>query len=161
MAHAHAGAVRLGGVLRTVQEVCVTVYVQTEIAVAPQPCAGKECSVDGMSDDDLLGYGVPGEWLKDIKKATADTLRALTDHLPAEAAEALLELATGHVTVLTDGILDDSPSFAPNGKMILYEAQVGGRGQLAAVSGDGRVRQRLTSAAGDVQDPAWGPMPTN
>jgi TolB protein len=74
---------------------------------------------------------------------------------------ASLELATGQVTVLTDGILDDSPSYAPNGKMILYEAQVGGRGQLAAVSGDGRVRQRLTSAAGDVQDPAWGPMPTN
>ena len=74
---------------------------------------------------------------------------------------ALLELATGQVQVLTDGTLDDSPSFAPNGKMILYEAQVGGRGQLAAVSGDGRVRQRLTSAAGDVQDPAWGPMPTN
>ena len=45
--------------------------------------------------------------------------------------------------------------------MILYEAQAGGRGQLAAVSGDGRVRQRLTSAAGDVRDPAWGPLPTN
>jgi TolB protein len=74
---------------------------------------------------------------------------------------ATLELATGQVTVLTDGTLDDSPTFAPNGKMILYEAQVGGRGQLAAVSGDGRVRQRLSSAAGDVQDPAWGPMPTN
>jgi TolB protein len=74
---------------------------------------------------------------------------------------ATLELATGQVTVLTEGPLDDSPSFAPNGKMILYEAQAGGRGQLAAVSGDGRVRQRLTSAAGDVQDPAWGPMPTN
>ncbi len=74
---------------------------------------------------------------------------------------ATLELATGQVQVLTDGNLDDSPTFAPNGKMILYEAQVGGRGQLAAVSGDGRVRQRLTSAAGDVQDPAWGPMPTN
>jgi TolB protein len=74
---------------------------------------------------------------------------------------ATMELATGQVQVLTDGSLDDSPTFAPNGKMILYEAQVGGRGQLAAVSGDGRVRQRLTSAAGDVQDPAWGPMPTN
>jgi TolB protein len=74
---------------------------------------------------------------------------------------ATLELATGQVTTLTEGSLDDSPSFAPNGKMILYEAQAGGRGQLAAVSGDGRVRQRLTSAAGDVQDPAWGPMPTN
>ena len=74
---------------------------------------------------------------------------------------ATLELATGQVTSLTEGGLDDSPTFAPNGKMILYEAQSGGRGQLAAVSGDGRVRQRLTSAAGDVQDPAWGPMPTN
>ena len=48
-----------------------------------------------MSDDELLGYGVPVEWLGDIKKATADTLLALTDHLPAEASEALLELATG------------------------------------------------------------------
>ncbi|HXZ48667.1 MAG TPA: Tol-Pal system beta propeller repeat protein TolB [Usitatibacter sp.] len=74
---------------------------------------------------------------------------------------ATLELATGQVQTLTDGALDDSPTFAPNGKMILYEAQVGGQGQLAAVSGDGRVRQRLTSSAGDVQDPAWGPMPTN
>ena len=74
---------------------------------------------------------------------------------------ATMELANGQTTVLTEGSLDDSPTYAPNGKMILYEAQVGGRGQLAAVSGDGRVRQRLTSAAGDVQDPAWGPMPTN
>jgi TolB protein len=74
---------------------------------------------------------------------------------------ASLELATGQILTLTDGTLDDSPSYAPNGKMILYEAQVGGRGQLAAVSSDGRVRQRLTSSAGDVQDPAWGPMPTN
>ncbi len=74
---------------------------------------------------------------------------------------ATMELANGQIQVLTEGALDDSPSFAPNGKMILYEAQSGGRGQLAEVSGDGRVRQRLTSAAGDVQDPAWGPMPTN
>jgi TolB protein len=74
---------------------------------------------------------------------------------------ASLEIATGQVTSLTEGTLDDSPTYAPNGKMILYETQVGGHGQLAAVSGDGRVRQRLTSSAGDVQDPAWGPMPTN
>ena len=64
-------------------------------------------------------------------------------------------------TVLTERSVDDSPTFAPNGKMVLYEAQVAGRGHLAAVSADGRVRQRLTSAAGDVQDPAWGPLPTN
>jgi TolB protein len=74
---------------------------------------------------------------------------------------ALMELSTNQVQVLTEGSVDDSPTFAPNGKMILYEAQSGGRGNLAAVSADGRVRQRLTSAAGDVQDPAWGPLPTN
>lgn len=74
---------------------------------------------------------------------------------------AVLEVDTGQVTVLTDGTLDDSPSYAPNGKMILYEAQSNGRGQLAAVSSDGRVRQRLVSSAGDVRDPAWGPLPTN
>jgi TolB protein len=74
---------------------------------------------------------------------------------------ALLEVDTLQVTVLTDGTLDDSPSFAPNGRMILYEAQANGRGQLAAISSDGRVRQRLVSSAGDVRDPAWGPLPAN
>jgi superfamily I DNA/RNA helicase len=48
-----------------------------------------------VTHDELLGYGVPAEWLNDVKNATEDTLLALTDHLPAEAAEALLELATG------------------------------------------------------------------
>ena len=48
-----------------------------------------------VSDDELLGYGVPAEWLADVRAATEDTLLALSDHLPAEASEALLELATG------------------------------------------------------------------
>ena len=48
-----------------------------------------------VSDDELLGYGVPAEWLDDVRQADEDTLLALADHLPAEAAEALLELATG------------------------------------------------------------------
>jgi TolB protein len=74
---------------------------------------------------------------------------------------ALMDLTTNQWQALTEGGLDDAPSFAPNGKMILYEASVGGRGNLAAVSWDGRVRQRLTSSGGDVQDPSWGPMPTN
>ena len=60
-----------------------------------QPAAEKRFIFAGISDDELLTYGVPAEWLSDIKKSTEDTLLALTDHLPAEAAEALLELATG------------------------------------------------------------------
>lgn len=48
-----------------------------------------------LSDDALLGYGVPAEWLTDVRAADEDALMALTDHLPKEAAEALLELTTG------------------------------------------------------------------
>lgn len=70
---------------------------------------------------------------------------------------ATLELATSQMNVLTDGPLDDSPSFSPNGRTILYESKAGGRGTLGAVSVDGRVKSRLSSQAGDVREPAWGP----
>ncbi len=71
---------------------------------------------------------------------------------------ALLDIASGQSTVLSDGSLDESPSFAPNGRVILYESTGGGRGALAAVSADGRIKQRLTASSGDVRDPAWGPF---
>jgi TolB protein len=59
--------------------------------------------------------------------------------------------------VLSEGPLDESPTFAPNGHMILYAATVGGRAELASVSSDGRVRQRLKLQEGDVREPAWAP----
>jgi TolB protein len=68
------------------------------------------------------------------------------------------DFATRLVQVLTDGVVDESPTFAPNGKMILYATEVRGRGILSAVSSDGRVKQRLVSDAGDVREPAWGPL---
>lgn len=71
---------------------------------------------------------------------------------------AVLELTGGALRVLTDGNLDESPSFAPNGRMIIYAASEGGRGVLAAVSVDGRVRQRLTLSDGNVREPAWSPF---
>jgi TolB protein len=71
---------------------------------------------------------------------------------------ALLDLATRQVQVLTDSDLDESPSFAPNGRQILLATVIGGRGVLSAVSADGRVKQRLTLSAGDVREPAWGPF---
>ncbi|MGH8689936.1 MAG: Tol-Pal system beta propeller repeat protein TolB [Burkholderiales bacterium] len=71
---------------------------------------------------------------------------------------ALLELTTRQVQVLTDSDLDESPSFAPNGRQILLATIVAGRGVLTAVSADGRVKQRLTVSAGDVREPAWGPL---
>ncbi|HXF67473.1 MAG TPA: Tol-Pal system beta propeller repeat protein TolB [Burkholderiales bacterium] len=71
---------------------------------------------------------------------------------------AVQDLATRQVQVLTDGAVDESPSFAPNGRMILYATEAGRRGILSAVSSDGRVKQRLTAEAGDVREPAWGPL---
>jgi TolB protein len=71
---------------------------------------------------------------------------------------ATLDLATGQEQTLTDTVKDESPSFAPNGKMILYATEVGGRGVLAAVSSDGRVKQRLSVSAADAREPAWGPF---
>ena len=57
---------------------------------------------------------------------------------------ALLDLSNRQVQVITDSDRDESPSFAPNGRMILYASDVRGRGILAAVSSDGRVKQRFT-----------------
>ena len=71
----------------------------------------------------------------------------------------LLDLANGGLQVLSEGRLDESPSFAPNSSMIIYATKVNGKGELAAVSVDGRVRQRLALDEGDVREPVWSPYP--
>ena len=71
---------------------------------------------------------------------------------------ALLNLTSGYINVLTDGPLDESPSFAPNGSMVIYATTGRRGGQLAAISVDGRIKQRLGLHQGDVREPAWGPF---
>ena len=71
---------------------------------------------------------------------------------------AVLDRTTGESKAVSVGNLDESPSYAPNGSMILYAATEGSRGVLYAVSADGRVRQRLVLADGDVREPAWSPF---
>jgi len=93
--HPKTGAAQLVEIRETVKEVILPVYVQRELPLAPVPAKKKELIFASTSDDELLSYGVPPEWLADVRGATEDTLLALTDHLPAEASEALLELATG------------------------------------------------------------------
>ena len=68
---------------------------------------------------------------------------------------AVMDLASGQMQVLTDTVHDESPSFAPNGCQILYATLVNGRGVLATVSVDGKIRQRL-SQSGDLREPTWG-----
>lgn len=70
---------------------------------------------------------------------------------------AQLELETGQLEVLSDTELDESPSYSPNGKMILYAATRLDKGVLYAISIDGRSKHKLSDQNGDIREPVWGP----
>jgi len=72
---------------------------------------------------------------------------------------AIMDIESRQRTILTRGAGAESPSMAPNGRMLLYASERGNRGILAAVSSDGRVKQELTIQAANVREPAWGPLP--
>ena len=94
--HPRTGAAQLVEVRETVREIEIPQYVAAE---APVPVP-KPALLAHLSAESLLAYGVPTQWLGDVRAATEDTLFALVDHLPAEAMEALLALATGDVPQL-------------------------------------------------------------
>ncbi|MEW6774852.1 MAG: 3'-5' exonuclease [Bdellovibrionota bacterium] len=88
--HPKTGAAQLVEIRERVEEVIIPKYVEEKRPVPPKPALFAR-----RSDDELLAFGVPAEWLADVRKTDEDSILELADHLPAEAAEALLELATG------------------------------------------------------------------
>src|SRR5258708_5826841 len=88
--HPKTGAAQLVEIRERVEEIAVPVYVEV---ARPKP--PKTLLFADLTDEVLLSYGVPVEWLGDVRQATEDSVLNLSDHLPSEAAEALLELATG------------------------------------------------------------------
>jgi TolB protein len=70
----------------------------------------------------------------------------------------VLDLTNNQELRLSDTTKDESPSFSPNGKYIMYATESGRRGTLAVASVDGRVKQRVTTQAGDIREPSWGPF---
>ena len=105
--HPKTGAAQLVEIRERVEEVIVPKYV--EVA---QPTPAKPLLFAHVSDDELLGYGVPAEWLADVRLANEDTILDLTDHLPGEAAEALLDLATGVTPQVTQPAVTGIDPFA-------------------------------------------------
>lgn len=106
--HPRTGAAQFVEIRERVQEIIRPVYVQEE--ASRYPGVSKPIFAH-LSDDELLGYGVPLEWLKDVREATEDTYLDVADHLPAEAAEALLELATGGKPRATQPTLANTSPF--------------------------------------------------
>ena len=102
--HPKTGAAQLVEIRETVQEITVPVYVEK-----PEVLSDKPKLFASVGDDTLLGYGVPQEWLADIRSADEDSLLELSEHLPSEAAEALLELATGG----TPSVVPPNPGINP------------------------------------------------
>lgn len=69
-----------------------------------------------------------------------------------------MDLASGNVTALTDTSADESPSFAPNGRLVMYATKQQGREALMTTTLDGRIKTRLASVPGDIREPEWGPF---
>jgi mRNA-degrading endonuclease RelE of RelBE toxin-antitoxin system len=105
--HPQTGAAQLVEIRETVQEIIIPRYVEAE-----QPAPRKPPLFAGISEEALLGYGVPAEWLDDVHAANEDTVLELAGHLPQEAAEALLELATGSTPQVTQPVAVNIDPFA-------------------------------------------------
>ncbi len=105
--HPKTGAAQLVEIRETVQEIVVPKYVDAEQAAVP-----KVRLFDHVADESLLRYGVPVEWLDDVRQADEDSLLMLADHLPSEAAEALLELATGGKPQIQQPVVEGGDPFA-------------------------------------------------
>jgi mRNA-degrading endonuclease RelE of RelBE toxin-antitoxin system len=105
--HPKTGAAQLVEIRERVEEIAVPVYVEVE---RPKPVKPRLFAHFG--DDVLLSYGVPLEWLADVHQATDDSILEIADHLPAEAAEALLEIATGGKPAVPQPIAPETSPFA-------------------------------------------------
>jgi mRNA-degrading endonuclease RelE of RelBE toxin-antitoxin system len=101
--HPRTGAAQLVEIQERVEEIVIPAYRKAE-----EPDMPKALLFANITAEALLGYGVPAEWLVDVQKADEDALLALTDHLPGEAAEALLQLATGGKPVAQQTLHSDT-----------------------------------------------------
>ena len=109
-AHPTTGAAQIVEIRETVREkeIVVPIYVDEEVEPEPGPAILKD-----QSEDELMRYGVPEDWIDDVRSADEDQLLLIAERLPAEAAEAVLELAIGGVPDLP-AIVDEDPFEHPD-----------------------------------------------
>ncbi|MCK5517763.1 MAG: DEAD/DEAH box helicase [Desulfobulbaceae bacterium] len=104
--HPGTGAAQLVEVREKVKEILVPVYIKEAQTVPEKPLLFAD-----IPDEELLSYGVPAEWLDDARNVNEDNILELADHLPGEAAEALLELAVGGTPSIAKVVVDEVDPF--------------------------------------------------
>ena len=104
--HPKTGAAQLVEVRETVEEIRVPRYVEAE-----EPLPAPKVPLATLDADELLSYGVPSEWTEDLLAADEDRLLDLADHLPAEAAEAVLALASGERPPIPEPVEPEADPF--------------------------------------------------
>lgn len=107
--HPKTGAAQFVEVQERIEEVVIPVYVHEE-----RPAPPKNKPLSGRTSNELLNYGVPEEWTERLLAADEDQLLVLSEHLPAEAAEAVLELATGGTPVVPAPVVVADPFDHPD-----------------------------------------------
>lgn len=108
--HPKTGAAQLVEIRESVKEIIIPKYIEEEVSQKSTPLFAE------LDDDYLMTFGVPQEWLSDVKQATENSLFQVTEHLPQEAAEALLEIATGDRPETPAQIATDNPFEHPDAK---------------------------------------------
>ena len=109
--HPKTGAAQLVEVRERVREITVPKYVTSVDSQPEQTARQKPLLFTDITDEELLSYGVPAEWLDDVRSTDEDGVLELADHLPAEAAETLLELATGGRLQITQPAIANADPF--------------------------------------------------
>ena len=101
-------------------------------------------------------YGLGGKMSRSNREAHPE-LSSYISRIDGRFRTAVMDLTTGQNTLVTTTDRDESPSFAPNGRFLVYATEVNGRGVLGTASVDGRLSTRLTGQ-GDIREPCWGPI---
>lgn len=104
--HPKTGAAQIVEVRELVKEITIPVYVEAVQEAPPKPKLFAD-----TTEEELLGFGVPEEWIVDVRQANEDSILELADHLPPEASEALLELAVGGKPVVAVPMAPDADPF--------------------------------------------------
>ena len=116
-----------------------------------KPVQGSEKHLKNIRQLTFSGDNAEAYWSKDGKYL------AYVSRISGAFKLQVMELATSTVTQLTDTSADESPSFAPNSRLIVYATQQQGREALMTTTLDGKIKARLAGASGDIREPDWGP----